>query len=120
MVEALISIGWADGRFVAQEHEFIDAALASMDASEKDGHLLRAYAATPHTLDEIPLDQLDAADGERLLDLAVVLSWIDGEQADRERERIDELASRLGIPAQSAEATIATAGQRANRLLELL
>jgi hypothetical protein len=75
---------------------------------------------TTRTLDDIPITDLSFDDRRVLLQHAVLLTYIDGEQADVERQLLGQLAGRLGIPGAEGQALIEAAGQRARSMLDLL
>ena len=63
---------------------------------------MREYAKTPRTLADIPLTELSADDRRMLLQHAVLLTFIDGEQAPREKKMLTSSATKLRIPAEEA------------------
>ena len=120
IIKALVSIAWADGRLVAREQEMLEAAVASFDASDTEAEELREYAASPHTLVDIEVAHLGPDDRRRLLDHAVVLTFIDGEQHHEEQEMLGRLVRLLEMEPAESKAIIAAAEQRAKRLIALL
>src|SRR3990172_8001346 len=99
MVKSLIAVAWADGRVDGSEAEVVDALLDAFEANTEEKKELEAYAATKRTLDDIPFAALEPADRDALLQHAVLVTFIDGEQTDEERRLVDELGSRLGLAA---------------------
>jgi uncharacterized membrane protein YebE (DUF533 family) len=120
IIEALVAAGWADGRWVSEETELLDSALRSFGAPEDEARVMRAYAATPHAFDELDLDPLSDPERERLLELVVAMTLIDGNRHPRERSALDELAQRLAIGRDRADRVTAAAEERIGSLLELL
>jgi tellurite resistance protein len=118
MLKSLVAVAWADGRFADEEHEMLEALLNGFDASEQEANEIREYAKTPRTIDDIPLDELSADDKKLLLNHAVVLTYIDGQQSDDEKKLIESLVKKLGIWADEAEEIITSATKRAERLLQ--
>ena len=55
-----------------------------------------------------------------LLQHAVILTYIDGEQSDAEVKVLEELTQKLNLPADEAQLLRDTAETRAKRLLDLL
>ena len=120
IVKSLVSVAWADGDFADAERQMIDGLLAGFDASEDEANEIRAYAAEKRTLEDIPLSDLSADDRRILLQHAVLLSFVDGAQADSEKAMIDALRARLRIPEAESTAIVQASEERAKRLLSLL
>lgn len=120
MVKSLVAVAWADGRVEDEENEVIEALLAAFEITGADADALREYAKTERTLDEIPITDLSATDRRMLLQHAVILTFIDGEQSDDEKALLDDLVARLHIPEDEAKELVAAAESRAKRLLELI
>jgi DnaJ-domain-containing protein 1 len=55
-----------------------------------------------------------------LLHQAVLLTFVDGEQADSERQVLASLAEKLRIPAQEADAILTSGAAHAKSMLHLL
>lgn len=120
MVKSLIAVAWADGRVDGEETEVIEALLSSFEIAGDDAEGLRTYAKEPRSIDDVPLTDLSANDRRMLLQHAVILTYVDGEQSEKEVEVLDALATKLKLPEDEAKALLASAEQRAKRLLELL
>lgn len=120
MLKSLVAIAWADGHFADEEAEVIEALVSTFELGEADAAKVREYAKTKRTLDDVPVTELSNEDRRLLLQHAVVLSYIDGGQAESELDVIDELVDRLKIPEKEADELIAAANTRAKRLLDLL
>ncbi len=120
IVKALVSVAWADGDYGAKEREMVDALLEAYKATPEDVETLHAYAATPKKLSDLPLEELSVDDVRVLLQHAVLLTFIDGVQDDREIAFVRELAKHLAIPEDEANALITTAEARALRHIGLL
>ncbi len=118
MLKSLVAVAWADGRFADEEREMLDALLNGFDANEAEATEMRKFAETPRLLTDIPLTDLSSDDRRLLLNHAVVLTYIDGEQSDAERAMIDTLVKQLGIWADEADEIITSASKRAQRLLQ--
>ena len=119
VLQSLVAVAWADGRFAADETEMLEALISAFDASDKEAEDIRTYAKTPRTLDDIPLSELSADMRRTLLNHAVVLTFIDGEQDESEKKLVGELATRLRIKDEESKRIIDAAEARAKRLLEL-
>ena len=120
MVKSLVAVAWADGRVDDEESEVIEALLAAFEIAGADAEAIREYAKTERKLEEIPLTELSASDRRQLLQHAVILSYIDGEQSEKEREVLSGLVAKLKIPDEEATELLGAAGERAKRLLELI
>ncbi len=120
ILKGLVSVAWADGRVAEEELEVIDALLQAFEANQSETREVREYAKIKRTLEDIPITDLSADDRRVLLQHAVLLSYIDGEQAESERVMLEELGKRLGIGDQEAAALVTAAEERAKTLLDLL
>lgn len=119
MVKSLVAVAWADGRMDNEERDVIDALSAAFQLSSEDAKALRAYAAIPRTMNDLPLSQLSDADRRQVLQHAVIITFVDGEQSDKERAVLQQLIDQLGIGADEAAEIIKGAEKRAQRLLAL-
>ena len=120
ILKALVSVAWADGRVADEELEVIEALLDAFGASTSEAHEVRHYAQEKRTLDDIPVTDLSFDDRRVLLQHAVLLTYIDGEQHDKEKELLDQLCERLRIPELEAKGIIDAASERAKNFLNLL
>jgi tellurite resistance protein len=120
MVKSLVAVAWADGRLHGDESEVIEALLSSFDIQGADADRIREYAKEPKTLDDVPLTDLSASDRRLVLQHAVILTYIDGEQSETERKVLHDLIERLHIPPGEAKLLVEASEQRAKRLLDLL
>lgn len=120
MVKSLVAVAWADGRMDGEEAEVIEALLGAFEISGADAEAIREYAKEPKKLEDVPLTDLSASDRRLLLQHAVILTFIDGEQSDTEVKVLDELVERLRIPTSEAKMLLEASSERAKRLLDLL
>ena len=120
MVKSLVAVAWADGRMDGEETEVIEALLSAFELSDDDAESIRSYAKEPKKLENVPLTDLSASDRRLLLQHAVILSYIDGEQSEAERTVLAELVERLKIPDSEAKVLLEASEARAKRLLDLL
>ena len=120
IVKALVPVAWADGEFAEREKETLEALLDVYGATAEEKAALREYAKEKRTLEDIDLRDLSADDRRVLLQHAVLLSFADGDQSDRERAFLDRLVTKLKIPRADAEAMMKSAAERAEKLLHLL
>jgi tellurite resistance protein len=119
MVKSLVAVAWADGRMDNEERDVLDALSSAFQLSAEDTKVMRAYAQTPRTMNDLPLAQLSDADRRQVLQHAVIITFVDGEQSDKERAIIHELTQKLGIGDAEAAEIIKGAEKRAQRLIAL-
>ncbi|HEX9618899.1 MAG TPA: DUF533 domain-containing protein [Polyangiaceae bacterium] len=120
IVKALVSVAWADGHVASEEMEVIDALLAAFNATPSEVTEIKEFAKAPKDIDDIPVTDLSFDDRRVLLQHAVLLTFIDGHQDEKEKQILDALCERLRIPSTEATGIIAAAEQRAKGFLELL
>ena len=120
MVKSLVAVAWADGRVDDEETEVIEALIASFEIANEDADTIRAYAKEKRTLEDVPLTDLSATDRRMLLQHAVILTYVDGEQSEEEKVLLDQLVERLRVPKDEATPILEAATVRAKRMLELL
>ncbi len=119
MLKSLVAVAWADGRVEEEESEVIEALLAAFEIGGDDADAIREYAKTSRSIDDIPITDLSATDRRQLLQHAVILTYIDGEQSTEEVGLLKSLVEKLRIPEDEATELLKYAEQRAKRLLEL-
>jgi tellurite resistance protein len=120
IVKALVSVAWADGEFADQEREMIEALISAFEASDAQAEEIRQYAAEKKTFDDMPMADLTPDDRRVMLQHAVLMSFVDGEQKDSEKQMVTELCKRLEIPEAESASLVAAAEARAKRFLNLL
>ena len=120
LVRSLIAVAWADGKIAEEETALIDSLIESFDANEEETKDLREFAATKRTLDDVPFDELDDGSKRRLLQLAVMVAYVDGKQDETEKSLIDDLASKLGISDEERGPLLQGSAMRAKGLLRIL
>jgi tellurite resistance protein len=120
ILKSLVSVAWADGRVSDEETEVLEALLQAFEAKPEEIAELREYAKTPRTLADIPITELSADDRRVLLQHAVLISFIDGEQAPEEKKLLGELCEKLRIPAEEVPGLMAAAEGRAKKFLDVL
>jgi tellurite resistance protein len=120
IVKSLVSVAWADGTYADAEREMVEALISAFEANDDQAKDIRAYADSKKTVEDIPVDELSDDDCRVLLQHAVLLSYVDGVQAESEKHLIEELAKKLGIPDDEAKSLIDLAESRAKRFLNLL
>jgi uncharacterized membrane protein YebE (DUF533 family) len=120
IIKGLIAVAWADGVFAEEEKQALDGLLAAFGATEEEANELRTFAAEPRRMEDIPLSDLSADDRRMLLSHAVLLTWVDGDQAVKEKEFLDKLGDHLRIPKPEADAISTASTERARKYLKLL
>ncbi|MBK6580570.1 MAG: TerB family tellurite resistance protein [Sandaracinaceae bacterium] len=120
MVKSLIAVAWADGKVEDEETEVIDALISAFELEGADADAIREFAKTPRTLDEIPLTELSLHDRRMLLQHAVIVTFIDGDQSAEELALLDDLQNRLHLEEAEAKELREMATSRAQRLLQLM
>jgi len=120
IVKSLVSVAWADGVFADEEKDMVEALIAAFEATDDEAKEIRAYAAEKRTLDDIPVTDLSTDDRRVLLQHAVLLTYVDGTQAESEKAFIAALCTKLRIPDEEAKALVDHAEARAKRFLNLL
>ncbi|MBW2525208.1 MAG: DUF533 domain-containing protein [Deltaproteobacteria bacterium] len=120
ILESLVSVAWADGTFDDKEKELLEGLLEAFGANEEEAAEVRKYAEEKRDLGDVPLTELSFDDRRALLQHAVLLSWVDGEQHETEKKFLDDLRAKLNIPEEEAAPLVEDATARAKRLLETL
>ncbi len=120
IIKALVPMAWADGVYADREREMVEALLDAYNASDDDKEAVRAYAAEKKSIDDIALQDLSTDDRRVVLQHAVLLSYVDGTQADEEAAFLIELAKRLKIADAEAKTIVDAGAERAKRFLNLL
>jgi tellurite resistance protein len=120
IAKSLVSVAWADGEYADAEKQMLSAVFDAFGATEKETHDLHAYATERRTLEDVPLQDLSAADRRVLLQYAVFLSYADGHQSPEEVAFLAELATRLRIADEEAKTLMEAARVRAEAHKHLL
>jgi uncharacterized membrane protein YebE (DUF533 family) len=120
IVKGLVCVAWADGKIAAEETELIEGLLQAFRATPSEIHEIRLFAKQPRNLDDVPLTDLAADDRRVLLHYAVLITFVDREQSDFEREFLGRLAARLNLPVEESERIVLAAEAQAQSLVHLL
>jgi tellurite resistance protein len=120
ILKGLVSVAWADGRLAAEESEIIDSLLDAFGATPTERREIQLFAKQPRTLADIPIHELSNDDRRILLQHAVLLSFVDGEQHEKEKKLLDELCETLRIPEVEARGILRAAEERARSMLSVL
>jgi prepilin-type processing-associated H-X9-DG protein len=120
VVKGLVSVAWADGHVSKEETEVLEALLEAFHAMPSEAHELRKFAETPRSLADVPIHELGFAARRQLLQHAVMLSFVDGKQDEKEKALIEQLAQALEIPPLEARDLVRDSEERSRELLKLL
>jgi uncharacterized membrane protein YebE (DUF533 family) len=120
IVKSLVSVAWADGEFHEKERQMVDALISAFSANEAEAEQIRLYSEEAKTLDDVPITDLNEGDRRVVLQHAVLLTYVDKEQHEKEKEYLDALRKRLEIPDEEAVAITTLAEERAKRFMNLL
>jgi uncharacterized tellurite resistance protein B-like protein len=119
MLQSLVAVAWADQELHVREVEVIEALIAAFGVTDDEAAIIREYARTPRTLDDVPLSELSSDDRRLLVSHAVLLSYADGDPAAAELRVIDELVQRLHIGPDDVEPLLSAAHAHAKKLAPL-
>jgi uncharacterized tellurite resistance protein B-like protein len=120
VVKGLVSVAWADGRVTSEESELLDALLEAFHAMPSEVHEVRKFAGTPRSLADVPIQDLGFAARRQLLQHAVLITYVDGQQHEKEKQLLEKLVELLEIPPLEAKDLLREADDRAKSLLKLL
>lgn len=117
IVKSLVAVVWADGKIAEDEENLIHALAVQFGLGPADVATIREFAKTKRTLDDAPLGELNAAEKSVVLEQAVRLTFIDGEQSTEEKELIKALVSKLGVKPDDVDGAIASGLRHAKGFL---
>ena len=120
ILKGLVSVAWADGRMAAEESEILSSLLDAFRATPTERRELELFSRQPRTLADVPIHELSYDDRRVLLQHAVLVSFVDGEQHDAEKKLLDELCEVLRIPDVEARGILKAAEDRARGMLNVL
>jgi uncharacterized tellurite resistance protein B-like protein len=120
ILQGLVSVAWADGKFEDREKEMINAFIEEFGATEDEAKELRDWAATKRGLEDINLNELSFGDRRNLMGHAVTLAWVDGDHAESEKKFLLDMRDYLKISEDEFSEIEAVHTQRAKDLLKLL
>jgi tellurite resistance protein len=118
MIKTLVTVAWADGRVADEEREIIDTLIELNDLDETEARKIRTWAEKRHDLRELKFDGLDDVDKTMILQQAVFVTYVDGEQSDKELELLRDLGKRLAVEPDRAADIIRTATAHAKARYE--
>jgi uncharacterized membrane protein YebE (DUF533 family) len=120
IVRALVPVAWADGVFAETEKQMLDALLDAYRATDKEKEMIREYAETKRTLDDIELQELSADDRRMLFQHAVLLTFADGDQSADEVTFLKALSTRLRLSDDERDSLMTSGAERAKKYLHLI
>ena len=120
LLKLLVALAWADGRVDEEEMEIVEAMLDSFEASDEESNEIRVWAKIPRSLDDIDTAGLTEEDADLVLYQAVLLTFIDGEQTEKETDLLNAFIAKLNIPTERANDVLNRATTRAKELLPVL
>jgi tellurite resistance protein len=120
ILKGLVAVAWADGRLVAEESEILTSLLDAFGATPTQRREIQLFAKHARTLEDVPIHELSHDDRRVLLQHAVLLSFVDGAQHEREKKLIDDLCETLRIPSLEAKGIVSAAEDRARGMLGVL
>lgn len=120
IIKGLVCVAWADGRVAGEEAEIIESLLDAFGATATERREIQLFAKKPRGLPDIPIHDLSGDDRRVLLQHAVLVTFVDGEQHAKEKKLLDELCEVLRVPMLEAKAIVGAAEERARGMLKLL
>ncbi len=120
ILKGLVCVAWADGRIAGEESEIIEGLLDAFGATPTQRRVIQLFAKEPRQLNDVPIHELSHDDRRVLLQHAVLVTFVDGEQHEQEKKLLDELCEVLRIPAIEAKGIVAAAEERARTMLNRL
>lgn len=120
IIKGLVCVAWADGRVGGEESEIIESVLDAFHAMPTERREIQLFSKKPRTIADIPIHDLSSDDRRVLLQHSVLLTFVDGEQHEKEKRLLDELSEVLRIPMLEAKGIIGAAEERAREMLNVL
>jgi tellurite resistance protein len=120
IIKGLVCVAWADGRVAGEETEIIESLLDAFGATATERREIQLFAKKPKDLLDVPIHELSTDDRRVLLQHAVLVTFVDGEQHAKEKKLLDELCEVLRVPMLEAKAIVGAAEERARGMLKLL
>ena len=120
LLKMLVALAWADGRVAAEEMEVVEAVLDTFRADDETAREIRAFAREPRTLDDIDIEGITKDEASLVLYQAVLLTFIDGEQSEKEIRLLNQFMEKIGLTPEEAAPILEMATARAENLLSVL
>jgi uncharacterized membrane protein YebE (DUF533 family) len=120
LIRLLVAMAWADGRVDAEETRVVEAMIESFGVDKETAEELLAWAKSPRGLNDVDTSNLSSDDAELALHQSVILSFIDGEQSEKEVKLLSDLSLKLGLSKDITDQVIERATVHAKSLLPVL
>ena len=116
-LKLLVALAWADGRVDEEEMEVVEAFLDAYGAEDDEVQEIREWAREKRTLDDVDVSGMDMSDLTSVLQHAVLLTYIDGEQSEAEVKLLKDFVAKLGLTTEEAEPVLMAAEHFTKQLL---
>ncbi len=116
-LKLLVALAWADGRVDEEEMEVVEAMLDAYGADGDEAQEIRDWAREKRSLDDVDVSDLDMSDLTAVLQHAVLLTYIDGEQSETEIKLLKDFIAKLGLTMEEAEPILMAAEHFTKQLL---
>ena len=119
-LKLLVALAWADGRVDEEEMEVVEAMLDAYGADGDEAQEIRDWAGEKRSLDEVDVSGMDMNHLTAVLQHAVLLTYIDGEQSETEVKLLKDFIAKLGLTMDEAEPILMAAEHFTKQLLHEL
>ena len=116
-LKLLVALAWADGRVDEEEMEVVEAMLDAYGADGDEAQEIRDWAGEKRSLDDVDVSDLNMSDLTAVLQHAVLLTYIDGEQSETEIKLLKDFIAKLGLTMEEAEPILMAAEHFTKQLL---
>ncbi len=116
-LKLLVALAWADGRVDKEEMEVVEALLDAYGADDGEVQEIRDWAGEKRSLDDVDISGMDMNDLTSVLQHAVLLTYIDGEQSETEIKLLKDFIAKLGMTMEEAEPILMAAEHFTKQLL---
>ena len=116
-LKLLVALAWADGRVDKEEMEVVEAMLDAYGADGDEAQEIRNWAKEKRSLDDVDVSGMDLSDLTAVLQHAVLLTYIDGEQSETEIELLKDFIAKLGLTMEDAGPILMAAEHFTKQLL---
>jgi uncharacterized tellurite resistance protein B-like protein len=116
-LKLLVALAWADGRVDEEEMEVVEAMLDAYGADGDEAQEIRDWAREKRSLDDVDVSDMNMNDLTAVLQHAVLLTYIDGEQSETEIKLLKDFIAKLGLTMEEAEPVLMAAEHFTKQLL---
>jgi uncharacterized membrane protein YebE (DUF533 family) len=120
LIRLLVAMAWADGRVDTEETRVVEAMIESFGVDKEVEEELLSWAKSPRSLNDVDTSNLSVDDAELALHQSVILSFVDGEQSEKEVQLLLDLSRKLGLSKDVAAKVVERATTHAKSLLPVL